>query len=580
MVGFAAGALFVVAHPSHGEIAWTHGIGYAAIPLTVYLVVFRAGRPHYALGVVAVSFVNAISGSLAHSYLALFSALVLSALVVGFSHVLRIIPALLALLAFVLLNWHETLYALMSVVPLTEKGGDASPLIAGSTLAAVWSSAVPTLWTMVEILLAAAVALGILFWNKRPLFYRMSGVLALCVGGAVLLSAAPWRLVGLGALENFNFLYLLRTLPTLAVIVIAGAAGRAWTAFPAPRPGRFGPDLLAPISLAPISLALAVGSAVYYKAYHGATWLSEGGQKALYRPGDIDREMLTAAPPARVVTVPYRLSANGAAAAGLDTFDGVFNLSLRPYAAYWKKGLIGGEGEATPNFTLEAVFDPKCCMNYDLDRHLNTNLLRVANVGYVLSVLPLIGRGLRQVAGPDGPLTVPRSADPAGQRLSRYLKMMFEPNPVRVYALSNSLPRVFAARKIMRATGGMDDEAFLDLIARNGIDRTLVVRKDLGGIDVDFPSSLRIRNFDLVENGFTANLEAPGGGIVVFNVTLSPFWRARVDGRPAEAFAANMIHAAVPVPPGARRVSLSYGRPLLRERMLSMLGFGKTEPGQ
>jgi hypothetical protein len=51
---------------------------------------------------------------------------------------------------------------------------------------------------------------------------------------------------------------------------------------------------------------------------------------------------------------------------------------------------------------------------------------------------------------------------------------------------------------------------------------------------------------------------APEGGIVVLNDVWQPWWRAEVDGAPAEILRANVMFRAVRVPPGTHRVRFSF----------------------
>ena len=65
-----------------------------------------------------------------------------------------------------------------------------------------------------------------------------------------------------------------------------------------------------------------------------------------------------------------------------------------------------------------------------------------------------------------------------------------------------------------------------------------------------------------------ANCSAGGGGWLVVSESYWPFWRARVDGRPARLVPANHATMAVPLGPGAHRVELSL------DRRASYSGFG------
>ena len=53
--------------------------------------------------------------------------------------------------------------------------------------------------------------------------------------------------------------------------------------------------------------------------------------------------------------------------------------------------------------------------------------------------------------------------------------------------------------------------------------------------------------------------DAPaGGGIVLLNDVWHPWWRASVDGKPAEILKANVIFRAVLIPSGRHRVQFTF----------------------
>ena len=53
-------------------------------------------------------------------------------------------------------------------------------------------------------------------------------------------------------------------------------------------------------------------------------------------------------------------------------------------------------------------------------------------------------------------------------------------------------------------------------------------------------------------------VEAPDGGFLVLNDAWHPWWRAKVDGRPADILKANVLFRAVEVGPGRHRVHFAF----------------------
>ena len=71
---------------------------------------------------------------------------------------------------------------------------------------------------------------------------------------------------------------------------------------------------------------------------------------------------------------------------------------------------------------------------------------------------------------------------------------------------------------------------------------------------------LRYQNTDI-----EIEADAPGGGFVVLNDVWHPWWRATVDGKPADILKANVLFRAVVVPPGKHVVRFTL--PSVRGRV-------------
>lgn len=573
-IAFALAGLYAVGYYTHHQITWINGLSYALTPLFIYLVVFRIGKPYHYLSVVAAAALYATSSTPLHSFVAFVPSILACAFVVGPRRAVQVLPALLIFFLFILLNWHETLWGIISVAPLSARGTEVVLGFSsvGDALRGVWAEFVQ----MREFLLLLPVALSFIAIFDRRLFLRAVLAISLILASTIIFMQVPWSKLSIGplrSLEGFNFMYFLRSLYPLTLLLCVLAIRAIPNEIkPALSHDRTRSRWLL-IATAMI-LALAVGRLAWFKTYNAAVWLSEGGQTQLTKVEVLKNQTWRDETPKRVVSVPYRLPVNLAPAYGLDSFDGVYSLALTSVSHYWSQGIAPTQQPIDPRYTIESAFDPKCCKKYDLSQHINLDLLKIANVGYVLSVLPLEGGGLRQIAGPKSEFTLPRSGMPLTQRIYGYAKEIFKPNPVRVYALPDSLPRVFSARAVRTVPANTPDSEFIRIIARHALTRTAVWRTDEPGPINGIKDSLQVLEFDLVGDGFLSRVKAPDRGMIVFNVPHSPFWRAYIDGREAESFPVNMIHTGVIVPSGATHVNLRYRRPLLRDKIKSLLDFG------
>jgi hypothetical protein len=124
-----------------------------------------------------------------------------------------------------------------------------------------------------------------------------------------------------------------------------------------------------------------------------------------------------------------------------------------------------------------------------------------------------------------------------------------------IYENPRALPRVMLATEWRQAD--------FDMMIQNGgwpdVDprRTVLLESAPAGAPVAASGgSVKIvhyRNTDIeIES------DAPGGGFVVLNDVWHPWWRASVDGKPADILRANVLFRAVVVPPGRHTVRFTF----------------------
>jgi hypothetical protein len=125
-----------------------------------------------------------------------------------------------------------------------------------------------------------------------------------------------------------------------------------------------------------------------------------------------------------------------------------------------------------------------------------------------------------------------------------------------IYENPRALPRVMLPTEWLRAD-------FADLLKNGGwpevdphrtvlLERAPVGAPQRGAVG----GTVRILRYQNTEIEIEA--DAPGGGFVVLNDVWHPWWRASVDGKPAEILKANVLFRAVTVPPGKHVVRFSF----------------------
>jgi len=253
---------------------------------------------------------------------------------------------------------------------------------------------------------------------------------------------------------------------------------------------------------------------------------------------------------------------------GLETFDGQVSVNIKHWADYWvdivrrdqHHGLttrIGGKWQYWNGST------------YDVEKHIRLDLLRIANVRFLISPIPLRSGQLTAVY-------TPKMEDWAKARLEMFTNKMdfvkyrvtriFDPGKLFIYELSKPTPRIFTASKLKITSDTIDPAALHSLVAEFAPQNIVIVKK----ADAKYfrpTANLKITSTQKVVDGFHVTVDAPSGGILLINNMYLPFWKARSDGKALKIVPANSIHMAISIPPGTKNVQIRYDRPLLREKI-------------
>jgi hypothetical protein len=134
------------------------------------------------------------------------------------------------------------------------------------------------------------------------------------------------------------------------------------------------------------------------------------------------------------------------------------------------------------------------------------------------------------------------------------LKLIARTKDAYIYENPRALPRVLLATDWRKA----DFEALMREGGWPDVDprQTVLLEQPPPGFAPGANGSARILSYRNTE--ITIAVDAPGGGILVLNDVWHPWWRATVDGRPADILKANVLFRAVVVPPGRHEVRFSF----------------------
>lgn len=545
-------------------VTFVLGVMHGLIPLLTYIIGLRADRASsnikYLLSVFPVAVLGAISGSPPHNLpVALFTVLLVS-FMTGVRRWDRIFAGMALLVATVLANASAHLYFLWQYAPLSSRTQADQDVT--DSLGEFWrdafeflpdESGVPVLWFAV----IAVVALFLLRDNWR---WRAGLALAASIFLGPVFNALPWAAIGLSPLSAVSYRYLSYSIVLVCAVLAARALMALCTMLAERSAHRSARMIWIP---AAVSVAIAFFPMAKVKLERTAYWLGIGGQGAFAGVSNLrNPDWKLPAKPFRVVTVPFRLPQNYAPAYGFEAFDGYSMLPLAAWVEYWKVGIgMPDNFYHAANAAIGHGRNPnywRCCATYDIADQVDLDLLRVANVRYVFSMVPLHGTGIRKVSGPPDSGVIARANAPFAVKLRDYIARNFDPGDAFVYEIDQPLPRMFPVTAIHTTTLGARDPAYYRFVAANALAGSAVVQGKNNRLRAR-PKSLRVLGYRQVPDGYVAELAAPDGGTVVLNVVHSPYWRVTADDRTElKPYPANAIHMAVDVPPGSRKIVFLY----------------------
>jgi hypothetical protein len=298
-----------------------------------------------------------------------------------------------------------------------------------------------------------------------------------------------------------------------------------------------------------------------------------GGQSILGAYENLEKREWAPSELFRVVSVPYRLEPNTVAAYGLETFDGLLNVVPASRSLFWRDAFPAPNPAIFVGYnyiTHQNALDFLCCTSYPLDRIAPLDTLRLANVGFLLSLMPIDSPDLTQVSGPDDRRVPPRRGDSVDVRLKGLAAMLLGKVDVYVYRVPDPLPRAHMATRIETAQAAPGSAAIAAVAQLAVSGAAVVVPEAAAGLHPD--DGAKVSAVVEIPDGYAITVSAPQGGVLLLNQLWRPYWQVLVDGvMVAPPVEANLIEMAVDLPAGASQVEFLYKPPLLRQTVLGML---------
>jgi len=562
----AAAALFTVSTHNLVIVTYSVGAGLSFLPLAIYTMVARSKEPKYWRYAVPTAVGAAIYLDPTHNAETLFVGLAFAAILLNRIN-LRLAALLLILFCALIINWGESLYAMLQISPFTFRGDTIAPQ------ADLLSEFMKTIrqfpnyaFNEHHISIISIVAVGILWWTRDPLRHRASVAVFGVMATYMTLLLFPFEKIGLGFLKNLSHHYVLLALTGLTLTPLAQAASQLQAYLLKSK------RVAADSNLAGILiLATAVGSLTYFKSYNFGSFIYHGGQSQ-YRT--IDTVLSTEWRPDaafRVMTLRVRdLGPEPGLALGsfnLEPIDQFLMLRPKQMTAFIGNGIRKSDNFAASQDSRMFV-DWKRWKDkkyHGVGEQFSLDLLRLVNVGFILSPIPFADdSGLKLVAKPAHP---PITRFERSANLWAYIKerveRIFDFTDLYVYALPSPYPQIFTPTALRSVPDGLSANEFIEVlkVAAKAPGQTAVAEQKVMPILGKTNTSFKVDHYERITDGYAINVRAPEGGIVVVNTQHMPFWSATADGQAVDVVPINFIQMAARIPAGTHNILFKYHRP-------------------
>jgi hypothetical protein len=558
MLAFALGALVAAGFDVNASMTFLYAISIAALPLILLFLVSLNARLAPWIGFVAFAIVYA---SLADPFFWL-PLMWLAAILLLFWHRPNsyggFAAGLVLLTVLWVANYAEAIFAVLQFVPVSGRDPDflAAPFGERLLLHAKWM--LSTRWQYNQggwpYIFPVAFALYVA-WRAGSRTTLLAALSAIVVGFASpFLIAFPWSALGLEFLQSYRWYLEYGSFP-LAML----AAAQAGAVLHARATTGAKPRAL-PAITAPATVCLAIGLAmVASMKLNTIPHMATRGNLSVHTNIPNLRDADWYSGESRVVGLPTRYPPNASPSYGLASFDGGATFVPRTLVEYWRKLVLKRDLPVTgwgPGFPSLAEYND-CCAPYPIERDASLDMLRVANVGYIISYRALASPNLRLVSGPE------RQFDEG-----RIARILDSAKPVHVYEIADPLPRIYGARSVEIAATDSSDDAFAETVRARAPGRAAVIRAgDAEGFGATPWSATDEPAVHAVTDGFDIDLAEGAGGTILVNVPPLPWWQATgADGARLEVRPANIGQLAIAVPQGHATVRLRYARPTLLEK--------------
>jgi hypothetical protein len=568
---FLFATLYSVYNPYAVFSSIHHGMGYAAIPLAIYVFFIRIGQKNYNLGVVLLSFLLAISSVPTHSLMTLFFGLFIW-YVVHYKEIpfKKMLATNFLLMLFTLANWGHAILAMKkygehtSRVLTTSADIDYTELFLGSLFYIKGKTDIAYFgltFSLFLVLFCFIILFSLVNSRNESKRWYIFTLLALFSSSAIYL--VTFNVSALSFLNAVNFHRISYLLPIPMTYI-------SWEIFQKVELEKKFKHIAILIPGIFLSVALAThlerkSSAIRETLIQNQKQI-QGIENLRTRPWEPKDQLY------RVVTasLPYKAGfhPNLSWVYGLETLDGYSNLVPHQQIKFWFYGIHRHDFQKIENFGGGNLYisyqeeNPYSKIYHDnpeaieISSRTDINLLRMFNVGYILSATPLNDQ-FSLVSKPMLNLEKPQQEGLKERILTRISRLTTN-SELYIYSIGEYSPRAYFPQSIFVFPDDLNTSQKYRYISKNYCPKCAFVEQ----ANKDTVSSGIVKNWIKIKNGYQGDIEAQHPeSLVVLGQFIHPYWKAFSGGRELPIIKVNEVQMGVLVPAGQSKLKFIYSPP-------------------
>jgi hypothetical protein len=567
----------VLINPYSTSSTLQHGIGYALIPLAIYVFFILGNKKYYLLYTTTLSTIIALSISLTHSFLVLISGLFLSTLFFKIQRPLKLLLSLLTLILLVLINWSEAILGFYEYGKLTER------VVSGEHIYVNLLGSLPFLWSKTNICIDGCsyqfspliLILGIVFavscFNNLKKNIKFIFFISLVIYFPLIIFYVV-KLFNLNFLSSISFY----NISLFIILPITLMAVKNFSTFK----NKNAQTLLV--------IFIFFGSFLFFdKKFEAAKNILEGQQisKIINIPNLLNRNWNKNE--FRVVSVLpyYYYHPNFSWIYNLETLDGYINLAPKNISRYWECGLFKKTCNSDKKydrgslyltyipfknpFEEKLIFDEN--KNILLDKMIDINMLKLVNAKYIFSYHNIVSKNLKLISKPKKNYyeknflrriyTTQRNKNIYIDSFKESLSNLFDTREIYIYEVLDASDKIFFPKKIISQYFSKIDEKFSfisDNYEKNILYTNLTDYKSASGT---------ISKIKKIKNGYEYEISVNQEGLLVINNFYNPFWKLDVNGMISNVINLNDYQIGVIVSKNDTKIKLLYSRETIMKKI-------------